>query len=68
MTLMIADLYQSLCDRMRTLHATPARSDHTGLGAFLHQSFRSGSGPMCRSCFWERCWPAARVRKRLPYE
>ena len=32
MSFQIAELFHSSCDRRRTCHATPARSDHTNIG------------------------------------
>jgi hypothetical protein len=46
MSLTIDDLYQSSCDRMRTSHATPARSDHIGLGAFCTNLCAPGLAPV----------------------
>src|SRR5215475_5520159 len=39
MSLTIDDLWQSSCYRRRTSHATPARSDHTGLGTLCATRF-----------------------------
>jgi hypothetical protein len=35
MSFKIAELFQSSCDRRRTCHATPARSDHTNIAQFI---------------------------------
>src|SRR6266850_4139849 len=45
MCLTIDELSHSSCYRQRTSYATPARSDHTGLGALCTTVFASGLAP-----------------------
>jgi hypothetical protein len=45
MSCTVAELFQSSCDRRRTGQATPARSDHTNIGALGATLVEPGVGP-----------------------